>query len=92
MIQSILVVACLVYFIDALLVKWHGWEKIKIWGSYSSILWIFELSFCRFCLMFHIGWILTILYGFIFGFEWTLILVPFVVSGLTRLIERRNDI
>jgi hypothetical protein len=90
MLQSILIVACLVYFVDALFFKWHIWEKIKVWGSYSKIMWLFELSFCRFCLMFHIGWVLTVLYGIAFGFEWSLLIVPFVVSGLTRMIEVSN--
>jgi hypothetical protein len=92
MLQSILIVAFLVYFIDAIFVKHHVWEKIKVWGSYAKIQFLFELSFCRFCLMFHIGVIITVFYGFVFGFDWTLIIVPFAVAGLTRLIERRNDI
>jgi len=93
MIQSVLIVACLVYFVDAMFFKFNVWENIKVFGANNAkSMFIFKLSFCRFCLMFHIGWIITVLYGLFFGFEWSLLLVPFIVAGLTRIIERKYDI
>ena len=34
-------------------------------------------------MMFHVGVLLTIFYGLFFGFQWRMMIVPFVVSGLT---------
>lgn len=89
MTQTILAVLGLLYFTDALFDKWNVWERIAEFGSRSKHKLVFDLCFCRFCLMFHIGWMITIVYGAIYAFSVDLLIVPFVVIGLTRLIEKR---
>jgi hypothetical protein len=89
MIQTILVVYGLLYFIDSLFDKWNTWERIAEFGSTAKHKFIYDLCFCRFCLMFHLAWMITILYGAFSSFSFDLVAVPFVVSGLTRLIEKR---
>jgi hypothetical protein len=89
MIQSIFVVLGLVYFLDALFDKWGVYEMIAQYGSKAKRKFIYDLCFCRFCQLFHIGSFITIVYGVFSAFSFDLVIVPFVVSGLTRLIEKK---
>ena len=85
MAQIIFVIYGLILFINALFEKWGWWEKLALIGSVAKIKTFYELTQCRFCLLFHISWIITLIYGILFGLKWELLLVPFVVSGLTTL-------
>ena len=89
MIQSIFVVLGLLHFTDNLFDKWGVWERVAKFGAKSKHIFIYKLCFCHFCLLFHIGWIITIIYGAFLSFSFDLMVVPFVVSGLTRLIVKR---
>lgn len=89
MIQTIFVVLGLTYLVDALFDKWNVWGWIVENGVNTKSKFIFELSICRFCLMFHLSWMITILYGAFSSFSCDLIIVPFIVGGLTRLNEKR---
>jgi len=88
MITTIIIILGLLYFIDAIFDKFFIWEKIENEGMKAGLKIIYDLSQCRFCLMFHIAWIMTVFYGAIAGFKTELIIVPFVVLGLTRLKEK----
>jgi len=87
--ENIIIILGLLYFIDALLDKFLIWNWIERKGSKVKFKFMYLLSQCRFCIMFHIGWILTLIYGAITVFKIELIVVPFVISGLTRIIEKR---
>ena len=63
MITSILIVIGLNFFIDAMFEKFGTWELIEEKGSKKSEF-IYKLTSCRFCLHFHINWILILLLGF----------------------------
>lgn len=63
MITSILIVIGLNFFIDAMFEKFGVWEIIESKGSRKSKF-IYKLTSCRFCLHFHINWILILLLGF----------------------------
>lgn len=88
MIQKILVIFGLVLFVNQLFIKKGIWTKIQERGSISRFEWIYKLTSCKFCLIFHLCWMVTFFYGVFNGFEWCLLIVPFVVSGLTRLMTK----
>jgi hypothetical protein len=88
MTQEIFIVLGLVMFVDALFEKWGVWEYIAKVGSGSSSETIFQLSQCEFCLKFHLSVVLTLILSIFVGFEWSILIVPGVVSGLIRLIDR----
>lgn len=85
MAQIIFVIYGFILFINALFEKWGFWDKLALIGSVSKLKWFYQLTQCRFCLLFHLSWIITLIYGFMFGLKWELLLVPFVVSGLLTL-------
>lgn len=83
--QQIFIVFGLVLFIDAMFEKWSIWNDIAKIGSRSTKEWIFKLTTCRFCLLFHIGWIVTVIVGLFGTISWPLVIVPFVVGGFIHL-------
>ena len=89
MIQIVFVVLGLVYFIDALFTKWNWWDKLAQIIIKVKYKFVYELLNCRFCLMFHLSCMVTIVYGTINGFSNDLFLVPILVSGLINLKEKR---
>lgn len=89
MIQTIFVVFGLLYFVEALFSKWNWWEMLEEKSIHVKHRVIYDLLNCRFCLMFHLSWMITIVYGQMTSFSWDLVIVPFVVGGLTRLKEKR---
>lgn len=89
MIQTILIVLGLLHFIDALFEKWNIWENVLQFGCNSKHKFIYDLCFCRFCLLFHLGWIITFLYGCFYSFSFDLMIVPCVVTGITYLIQKK---
>ena len=89
MIQTIFVVLGLLHFLDGLFEKWNWWNLLGEKCIHAKHKLIFDLCFCRFCLLFHLSWIITILYGAFSSFSFDLVIVPFIVSGLTRLKEKK---
>ena len=89
MTQSIFVILGLLIFTKLLFDKWNIWTTISELGSQTDFKWIYKLTNCRFCLMFHFGLLITIIYSIANGFEWSLLAVPFIVSGLIHLIYQR---
>ncbi len=83
MIECILVITGLIIFTKAIFDKKGTWNIIMKHGSKSKLKFIYKLTHCKFCMMFHTGVLLTIFYGLFFGFYHWMIIVPFVVSGLT---------
>lgn len=91
MIQTTLIVFGMVHFIDALFKKWFVWDWIEQQGSKANSKFIFDLSFCRFCLLFHLGWIVTLIVACFGHATWSWLIVPFIVSGLTHKFDK-NDL
>jgi hypothetical protein len=85
MIEKIFVIFGLVLFLNRLFEKLFVWEWIQKIGSESSSENIFKLTSCRFCLLFHCSVIITLIYSCFGSFGWDVLIVPFVVSGLTQL-------
>mgnify|MGYP000554295943 FL=1 len=88
MIEKIFVIYGLVLFLDKFFEKKGIWEWIQLKGSKSSSGTVFKLTSCRFCLLFHVSWIITFIcssFGLFGLFSWDVLIVPFVVSGLTYL-------
>lgn len=88
--EAVLIIFGLIQFVDVILTKFDLWDLVQRWGSNSDSELMFQLTSCRFCLWFHLGWILTVVFGIFTGFEWWLLVVPFIVSGLTSLISKPN--
>lgn len=89
MLQSIFTILGLLIFIKLLFDKWDVWGMISELGSDSNFEWVYKLTNCQFCLLFHFSCMITIIYGIANGFLWSLLIVPFVVSGLIHLIYQR---
>lgn len=89
MIEAIFVVMGFVIFLDKLFEKWFIWDEIEKCGSESNFEWFFNLTRCRFCLLFHLSWIVTLIYAGFNPFGWGIFAVPFVVSGLIQLILKK---
>jgi len=88
MTQTILICLGLTMFVDSLFEKWNIWDWIEFHGSKTNSEFFYQLSKCRFCLRFHLATILTLILIPFVGFEWSILVVPGVVSGLIRLINR----
>jgi len=91
MISAILIVFGLLHFTDAIFKKHSIYERIELLGAMSKSKFIYNLTFCRFCLQFHLCWIITIIYGAFSAFSFDLLVVPFVVLGLTHKFKE-NDL
>jgi hypothetical protein len=85
MIEKIFVILGLVLFLNQLFEKLFVWDWIQKFGSESSSETIFKLTSCRFCLLFHFTVIITLIYSCFGSISWDVLIVPFVVSGLTQL-------
>ena len=85
MVEKIFVILGLVLFVNQLFVKWDVWAWFKLKGMKSKFEFFFKLSTCRFCLLFHVSWILTFIYSLFGSFGWDALVVPFVVSGLIQI-------
>lgn len=85
MIEAIFVVLGLVMFTDALMDKWKIWDRLAKWAMKFPVKFFFLLLMCRFCMMFHLSWIITLVYGAANGFSWRLLIAPAIVSGLIHL-------
>lgn len=86
--QTIFIVFGLVMFINAIFEKWSVWDDISRIGSNTTSEFLFKLTTCRFCLLFHIGWIVTIVVGLFGTFSWPLLAVPFIVGGFIHIIGK----
>lgn len=85
MIENIIVVLGLVLFVLALFDKFYVWDKIGEFGAKSGIKIVYQLSQCQFCLIFHVSWIITLIYLSITGLNLGIFVIPFVVSGIITL-------
>lgn len=86
--ERIIIILGLLYFIDAMFDKFFIWRKMEEVSRFAPNRFVYKLMNCRFCLMFHMTWIITVIYGTATSFEMKLLLVPFVVIGLSRLKEK----
>lgn len=88
MIQATFIVFGMVHFINALFEKTGVWDWIEQQGSKANSKFIFDLSFCRFCLLFHLGWITTVVVACFGHATWSWLTVPFIVCGITHKIGK----
>jgi len=92
MLEAIFIILGLTKCTDILFQKWGVWERIMIEGSKSNSKFLYNLVTCNFCLNFHICWMITIAFGVLNQTNIIeLIVIPFVVMGLFKLIEK-NDL
>lgn len=83
--KKIIIVFGVVLFLTALFDKFGTWQLIEKKGSECKSKFFYTLSQCRFCITFHLGWIITLFVGAFSCFTWELLPIPFVVSGLLTL-------
>lgn len=88
MIESIFIILGLALFFEALFEKEGFWDLFEKIGSKSNSKFVFSLLSCRFCMMFHITSLITIVFGLMNGFFWGLMVVPFVVNGFIHLKKK----
>lgn len=82
MIECIIIIAGIIGFLTAMFDKKNIWDTLSRKSMKVKSKALFAFLNCSFCFMFHVGWLLTVLYGTFVGFKWWMIIVPFVVSGL----------
>jgi len=90
MIESIFVVMGLTMFVNQIFEKYGIFEWIQKVGSGSSSETIFQLTSCRFCLLFHLSWMITLVYCLFNDVGWSILIVPFVVSGLIQIFFKNG--
>lgn len=79
----------MVGFFDGLLSKFKAYDRFEVFASGRESKLIYQLSKCRFCIMFHLGWITSCLvFPFVY-FDILTWLTPFAVSGALKLVK--ND-
>jgi len=61
---------------------WYFMEQLS---GRMTIRLLHQLLQCPWCMMFHVSWILTIIYGILFGFDYSLLTLPFINAGLLTL-------
>jgi len=89
MIQNIFIVLGFLNFIDAIFIKWNIWDEIAKDGSKQDPKsFVYKLSQCQFCLKFWISCFVTMTIGAFGTFEWSILAVPFICSGITHLIKK----
>lgn len=91
MIQKILVIVGLLLFINQIFKKFEIWDFLKDVGAESGTKWFYRMTYCRFCLLFHISCILTLIQSIFTGLNWDALLVPFVSMGLIQFYFK-NDL
>ncbi len=77
----------LVSFIEKILEKWGFYDFIQEKGALDSSLFIYKLTSCRFCLRFHLTWIVFLSLYFFYNRNVILVLVPFAVIGFINLLR-----
>lgn len=88
MLNLLLFVFGMQYFTDAIFDKWFVWDYIEEKGTNANWEWLYNLSFCRFCLLFWVSVVWTLFGCLLFGYNLNVIAVPFVVKGITYIIEK----
>lgn len=83
MIECIIIIAGIIGFLKALFDKKNIWDILHRKSMKVKTKALYTVLNCSFCFMFHVGWILVLIYGIFSGFYWWMIFVPFLVSGLT---------
>jgi len=88
MLENVILVILLVVFFSGLMEKWNLDTALQSWASGSNSKFLYRLSQCEFCIDFHLSWISTLLVGVCLGYEWGMILVPFIASGGMIIINK----
>lgn len=89
-IEIILIVTMLVAFVDAINEKHYLYDKLHKRFSNTKSKFIYKLTSCQFCIRFHLGWILFVLFTILDIFNLTYLLIPFCVAGLIKMINYDN--
>lgn len=87
--ELIIYTVLMVGFFDALLSKFHAYSKFEKFASTTDSKLLYQLSKCKFCILFHLGWITSMLVIPFIYFDAIVLLTPFAVSGALKLIK--ND-
>lgn len=74
------------WFVYALFDKWGVWENLEDAASQSAFEFIFDLFHCRWCLMFWMSFVPTILLFSFAKYELIYLLTPFAIAGPNYLI------
>lgn len=88
MIEPILITLGMANFVDLLFSKFQVWEKLFEWSFKGKSKFLYDLFSCRLCTIFHLSWIVTVIYGLVAGFFWALLLVPYIICGITTIIKK----
>lgn len=89
--KTITIILGLVLFIDNIFRKYYVWHRIaKAGAKQSKSYFLYQLAQCQFCILFHVCTCLSLLYGWVTGFDLTIFLTPFVVSGILTTILKRQ--
>ncbi len=75
----------LTLFIYNLGLKLGFWLFMEQLSGRVTVRVLHQLLQCHWCMMFYVSWIITIFYGLIVGFDFSLLPLPFINAGLLTL-------
>ena len=87
--EIIIYTVLMVGFFDGLLLKFDVYGRFEKYASGDVPKLVYQLSKCKFCLKFHLGWLTSLLVIPFVYFDICIFLTPFVVSGALKLLK--ND-
>lgn len=83
--EKYIIIFGLTLFLYNLGLKLGFWSFMEQRASRTTIMFLHKLYQCPWCMMFHVSWMVTIIYGAIAGFDISLLLLPFINAGLLTL-------
>ena len=88
--EIIIYTVLMVGFFDGLLLKFDVYGRFEKYASGNVPKLLYQLSKCKFCILFHLGWISSLVVIPFVYFDVHIFLTPFAVSGALKLIK--NDL
>lgn len=83
--EILFVTILLTFFVKALMEKFSVWYILENYGRKSRYKFIYKLTTCQFCVLFHLGWVLWFLVMFFESLGIMYVLMPFCVSGALKI-------
>lgn len=70
-----------------ILYKYEVKSKIALFGKITKKKFFYLLSECEFCIEHHVGIVTVILFGLFNGWDYSLIIFPFMFASLSNIIK-----
>lgn len=85
--ETIILTALMTTFFDVLGKKQNWFDRFHTWAKNQNSKFIYRLSKCRFCIIFHFGTVSFVIVAFATLFNVEYLLTPFYVAGLFKIVN-----